>query len=126
LCGASDPIGVLAVEEGAVLSGVGDVVAHAGEPLERVHGLEVPPQGGVHAGAVEDGVAAVEGDELPEREGVSDEVGGGIFEAPRVGRSDGVADVGREAGMSPGEQLRDELGRDGVGEDEPGQQALAE
>jgi hypothetical protein len=110
VCGASDPIGVLAVEEGAVLAGVGDVVAHAGEPLERVHGLEVPAEGGVHAGAVEDGLAAVEVDELLEREGVSDEVGDGIFEAQLVGGCDSLADVGREARVSPGEELLHELG----------------
>jgi hypothetical protein len=81
VAGATDPIGVLAVEEGAVLPGVGDVIAHAGEPLERVQGFEVPAQGGVHAGAVEDGLLAVEVDELLEGEGVSDEIGDGIFEA---------------------------------------------
>jgi hypothetical protein len=79
--------------------------------------LPVAAEGGVHAGAVENGLAAVEVDDLSEREGASDEVGGGVFETPRVGRSDGVADVGGEAGMSPGEQLLDELGRDGMGKD---------
>jgi len=69
-------VGVLPVEDGAVLFGVGDVVAHAGQPLERVEGLEVTPQGRVHAGAVEEGLLAVEVDELAERERVSHEVGG--------------------------------------------------
>jgi hypothetical protein len=72
------------------------VVAHAGEPLERVHGLEVSSQGGVHAGAVEDPLLAVEVDELLQRQRVAHE-----------------------------ESLH-ELGRDGMGFDEPGQQALAE
>jgi hypothetical protein len=39
------------------------VITEAGEPLERVHGLEVPSERRVHAGAVEDGLAAVEVDE---------------------------------------------------------------
>jgi hypothetical protein len=47
--GASDAIRVLAVEQRTVLPRVRDVVTHAGEPFERVHGLEVTAQGGVHA-----------------------------------------------------------------------------
>jgi hypothetical protein len=42
------------VEEGAVLPGVWDVFAQAGEPIERVHGFEVSAQGGVHPRAVDD------------------------------------------------------------------------
>jgi hypothetical protein len=34
--GSPDSVGVLAVQDGAVLSGVREVVAHAGQPLERV------------------------------------------------------------------------------------------
>jgi len=67
---APGSVGVLPIEDGAVLSGVGDVVAHAGQPLERVEGPEVAPQGRVHAGAVEDGLLAIEVDELAEREWV--------------------------------------------------------
>ena len=66
LARAPDTVGVLAVEGGAVLSGVGDVVAHPGQPLERDEGLEVAPQERVHPGAVEDGLLAVEVDEFPE------------------------------------------------------------
>jgi hypothetical protein len=45
---AADAVGVLAVEDGAVLSGVGDVVAHSDQPLEGVEGLGVSSQGWVH------------------------------------------------------------------------------
>jgi hypothetical protein len=44
------------------------VIAHAGEPLERVHGLEVSAERGVHAGAVEHRLLPVEVDELPDGE----------------------------------------------------------
>ena len=37
---------VLAVEKCAVLPGIGDMVAHAGKPLERIHRLEVTSQEG--------------------------------------------------------------------------------
>jgi hypothetical protein len=61
---AADAVGVAGVEVGAMAAGVGDVVGEAGQPLERVHGLEVPPERGVHAGAVDDGLLPVEVDEL--------------------------------------------------------------
>jgi hypothetical protein len=63
-----------------VLPGVWDVVAQAGEPLERVHGLEVSAQGGVHPRAVDDRSLPVGVHELPERQRVSDEVRGGVLE----------------------------------------------
>jgi hypothetical protein len=44
LGGASGAVGVLAVEERSVLPRVGDVVAQASQPLERVHRLEVPAE----------------------------------------------------------------------------------
>ena len=52
LTSAPDTVCVVPVEDGAVLSGVRDVVAHPGQPLERVEGLEVTAQGRVHAGVV--------------------------------------------------------------------------
>ena len=87
----------MAVEEGPVLPRVGDVVAHTGQPLERVEGLEVAPQGRVQARAVEDGLLAVEVDELAEREGVSHEVGGGVLESLPLLRRDGLPHVCGEA-----------------------------
>jgi hypothetical protein len=41
-------IRVLAVEQRTVLPWIRDVVIHVGEPLERIHRLEVAAQGGVH------------------------------------------------------------------------------
>ena len=51
------------------------------------------PREGVHGGAVEDGLLAVEADELAERKGVPDEVGGGVLEAELVRGCDRLADV---------------------------------
>jgi hypothetical protein len=102
------------------------VVAHAGQPLQRVEGLEVASQGGVHPGAVEDGLLAVEVHELLQREGVSDHVGGGVLEALPVVGIDRLAHVCREAGMSPGEKPLDELGRGGVPIEKPGEDSFAE
>jgi hypothetical protein len=85
-----------------------------------------PAWGEPHAGAVENDLPAVEIDELPEGEGVSDEVGGGVLDAELLLGSDGFPDVGGEARVGPGEKPPDELGRDGVGLDEPGQQPLPE
>jgi hypothetical protein len=56
------------------------VVTHAGEPLERIQGLEVSSERWVHPRAVEHRLPAVEADELLEREGIADEVGGGVLE----------------------------------------------
>ena len=81
------------------------MVADAGEPLERVHGLEVTAQGGVHPRAVQHRLLAVEVDELLEGEGISDEVGGGVLQALLVFGRDRLTHVGGEAGVSPGEQL---------------------
>jgi hypothetical protein len=111
---APDPVGVLTAENGAVLSGVRDVVAPPGQPFERVEGLEVAPQGRVHAGAVEDGLASVEIDELLEGEGASDKVGGGVLEVLLVLGTDRLAHVRGEAWVFPGEELSDELVGDGV------------
>jgi hypothetical protein len=89
-----------------MLPRIGDVVAHACEPFERVQGLEVSSERRVHPRAVEHGLAAVEVDELLEGEGVSDEVGGGVLETLLVEDRDRFAHVSREAGMPPGEELR--------------------
>jgi hypothetical protein len=56
------------------------MVAHPGQPLERIEGLEVSPERRVHSGAVHDRLVAVEVHELLEGEGVSDGVGGGVLE----------------------------------------------
>jgi hypothetical protein len=76
---------------------VRDAAADPGQPLERVHGLEVSSDEGVHPRAVDDGVLPVKVDELPEREGVSDEVGGGVLEEELVRGCDRLADVRGEA-----------------------------
>jgi len=36
------------------------VIGHARQPLQRIHGLEVSAQEGIHAGAVEHGLMSVE------------------------------------------------------------------
>jgi hypothetical protein len=89
------------------------MVAHPGQPLERIEGLEVSLERRVHSGAVQDRLVAVEVHELLEGEGVSDEVGGGVLEAQLVLGIDPLTHVRGEAGMSPGEQLPDELLGDG-------------
>lgn len=55
-----DTARVEAIQVGAMSAGVEDVVGQAGEPLERVHGLEIPTEGGIHLGAVHDGFLDVE------------------------------------------------------------------
>jgi hypothetical protein len=78
------------------------------------------------ARSVEDGLLAVEVDELPQRERVSDEVGGGVFETLLVLRRDALPHVCGEAGMPPAEQLLDELVGDGVSVEQAGEDSLAE
>jgi len=92
--------------------------------LEQAHRLEVPAEEGIHARAVDDGLLAVEVDELLEREGIADEVGGGVLEALLLFGCDRLADG--EAGMPPGEQLRHDLWRDGVGLEASRQETLRE
>ena len=95
-----DTVGVLTVEDSPVLPRIGYVVAHPGQPLEGVEGLEVTPERRVHPGAVEDGLLAVEVDELPERERVAHDVSGGVLEALLVLWREGFADVCGEAGIA--------------------------
>ena len=97
-----DPTGVEAVEMGPVLARVGDVVGQTGQPLEHVHGLEVPAQEGIHAGAIHDGLLAVEIHELLERERPADHIAGHVLEGLLVLEGDGLTDVRGEARMSPG------------------------
>jgi hypothetical protein len=54
---------------GPVLARVGDMVSQTGQPLQRVHGLEVPAQEGIHARAIQDGLLAVEIHDLLDRNG---------------------------------------------------------
>ncbi len=47
-------------------TGVGDVVGETGQPLQRVHGLEGPPEREDHAGETEQGRVTVEvGEPVP-------------------------------------------------------------
>jgi hypothetical protein len=43
-----------------MFAGVGDVVGQARPPFQRVHGLEIAAERGIHAGAVQHGLLAVE------------------------------------------------------------------
>jgi hypothetical protein len=63
---AADAVGVVGVEVSAVSARIRDVVGEPGQPLQRVHRLEVSAQRGVHAGAIEHGLVAIEVDELLE------------------------------------------------------------
>jgi hypothetical protein len=107
-------------------AGVGDVVGETGQPLQGVHGLEVPAERGVHAGAVEDGLPPVEVDELLERERRSDEITRQVLDGLLVLEGDRLADVRGEARMRPGDELAREVLRDRVVLDEAGEQALTE
>ena len=64
---AAYAVGVVGIEVGAVFAGVGDLVGQTRQPLQRVHGLEIAAERGIHAGAVQHGLLAVEVDELLER-----------------------------------------------------------
>jgi hypothetical protein len=92
-----------------VLAGVGDVVAHAGEPLERVHGLEVAAEGGVHAGAVEDGLAAVEVDELGFAIHGTNDLGRGLVRVAAEGRIYYILGYVPSAQAKPGSYRRIEV-----------------
>jgi hypothetical protein len=83
-------------------------------------------RGRVHPRAVEHRLLAVEVDEFLEREGISDEVGGGVLQALLVFGRDRLTHVGGEAGMSPGEQLLDQLPGDRPLVEQAAEQALAE
>jgi hypothetical protein len=63
------------MEVGAMFARVGDVVGQTGQPLQRVHGLKVATERGIHAGSIQHGLVAVEIDELLERERIPDDVG---------------------------------------------------
>ena len=65
---------------GPVLARVGDRVSQTGQPLQRVHGLEVPAQEGIHARAIQDGLVAVEIHELLEGARRADHVAGQILD----------------------------------------------
>jgi hypothetical protein len=56
----ADAVRVGSVGQRAVLSRIRDVITHPSQPLERVHGLEVPPLEGIRPRAVDDGFLAVE------------------------------------------------------------------
>jgi hypothetical protein len=57
--GTPHAVGVLPIEQRAVLARIGDVVAHPRHPLERIHRLEVMPQQRIPPRAVEHGRLAV-------------------------------------------------------------------
>ena len=101
---AADAVGVVSVEVGAVSERIGDMVGETGQPLQRVHRLEVSPERGVHAGAVEHCLLAVEVDELLEREGRPDEITCQVLDRLLVLEGDRLADVRGEARMSPGDR----------------------
>jgi hypothetical protein len=102
------------------------VVGETGQPLQRVHGLEVTAERGVHAGAVQHGLLAVEVDEFLEREGRSHEVARQVLDGLPVLEGDRLPDMRGEARMRPGDELAREVLRNRVPLDEAGEQALTE
>jgi hypothetical protein len=111
---------------------------------QRVHGLEVATERGIHAGPIQHGLLAVEPrnreaipphearpihsgapeDELLERERIPDDVTGNVLDGLLVLERDRITEVRREARMSPGQELPSELLGDRVSLDQA--QALAE
>jgi hypothetical protein len=69
---------------------------------------------------------AIEVHEFLQGEWVSDEVGGGVPQTLLVLGLDRLAHVCGEAGVSPGEELVDELLGDGVAIEELGEESLAQ
>ena len=110
----------MGLEVGAMPAGVGDVVGETGQPLQGVHGLAVPSQRGVHAGAVEDGLLPVEVDELLERERRSDETTRQVLDGLLVLEGDRLRDVRGEPWMLSSDELAREILRDRVPFDEAG------
>ncbi len=129
-----------------MFAGVGDMVGQKRQPLQRVQSLEVPTERGIHAGAVQHGLLAVEppdreaipplearpihsgapDDELLERERIPDDVTRHVLDGLLILELDRLADMGREARMPPSQEPPSEILRDRVSFDETGQQALAE
>src|SRR5438128_7577227 len=57
---AAYAVGVVGIEVGAMFAGVGDVVGQTRQPFQRVHGLEIAAERGIHARAVQHGLLAFE------------------------------------------------------------------
>jgi len=87
-------VGVVGIEVGAMLAGVGDMVGQTRQPLQRVHGLEVSAERGIHAGSIQHGLLAVEVDEYLERERAPDHVAGHVLDGLLVLERDRLADMG--------------------------------
>ena len=83
-----------ACREERILLSVGDLACHPVQPLERVESLEVASQEGIHLGAVEHGLLAIEIHELLEGEGISDQAGASVQKA--LGRVRGRAIESRD------------------------------
>ena len=67
-----------------MLSGIRDVIGKASEPFERVHGLKVSPEAGIHFRMIQDGVLSIDVNELLQAKGISDKVRGDVLEALAV------------------------------------------
>jgi hypothetical protein len=71
---AAYAVGVVGIEVGAMFTAVGDMVGQTRQPFQRVHGLEVATERGIHAGSIQHGLLAVEVDELLQRGRIPDDV----------------------------------------------------
>ena len=57
---AAYAVGVVGIEVSAMFAGVGDMVGQTRQPPQRVHGLKVAAERGIHAGSIQHGLLAVE------------------------------------------------------------------
>jgi hypothetical protein len=97
---------------------VRDVVGQAREPLEGVHRLEVPTEGGIHLRAIHDGLPAVEVHELLQRQGRLDQVGRHVLDGLLLLGRYGFPNVSGEPWTAPFQEPVSELLRNGVSLDQ--------
>jgi hypothetical protein len=109
-----------------MLSGVRDVIGKASEPFERVHSLKVSPEAGIHFRMIQDGLLAIDVNELFQAEGISHKLRGEVLEGLVVLGRDGLTDKGGEARPGPLKELLRELAGDGVLMDRTREQTLSE
>jgi hypothetical protein len=109
-----------------MLSGIGDVIGKASQPLEGIHGLKVSPEARIHLRMVQDGLFSIDVGELLQAEGISDKVRGEVLEGLVVLGRDRLADKGGEARPGPLKELLRELAGDGVLMHKTREQTLSE
>ena len=86
--------GVVTIEEGAVLSGIRNMIGKAREPFERIHGLKVSSETRIHFRMIQNGLSSIDVNELLQAEGISHKVRGDVLEGLAVLGRDRLADKG--------------------------------